>query len=188
MRCNGGSARRTSDCGCRTRTMIRKHETDAPSAKPASTRTPCCCSGLVTSWTCCPTPGRAGGGGGRRAAGRAPCLRSSPPPKFWQNPANCHSTLLNTDAAGLKVGDGDFWERIDATHKLIARDAMSKPQGVNSSAKRNASSKPDFDVPAKLRQERLDRGSVGEAFARGQVDGHGDLLWNAPTEVVHPPG
>ena len=47
---------------------------------------------------------------------------------------------------------------------------------VGSTVKRNGSSKPDFDVPAKLRQERLDRGSVGEAFARGEVDGHGDLL------------
>ena len=47
---------------------------------------------------------------------------------------------------------------------------------VDSSAKRNVSSEADFDVPAKLRQERLDRRSVAEAFARGKIDGHGDLL------------
>ena len=47
---------------------------------------------------------------------------------------------------------------------------------MDSTAKRNGSSKPDFDVPAKLRQERLDRGPVAEAFARGEVDGHRNLL------------
>ena len=47
---------------------------------------------------------------------------------------------------------------------------------MDSTAKRNGSSKPDFDVSAKLRQERLDRGSVAEALSRGEVDGHGDLL------------
>ena len=47
---------------------------------------------------------------------------------------------------------------------------------VDSTAKRNGSSKPDFDVPAKLRQEGLDGRSVSEALTRGEVDGHGDLL------------
>ena len=47
---------------------------------------------------------------------------------------------------------------------------------MDSSAKCNASSKPDFDVPAKLGQEGLDRGSVAKAFARGEIDGHGDVL------------
>jgi hypothetical protein len=32
---------------------------------------------------------------------------------------------------------------------------------VDSTVKRNGSSKPDFDVPAKLREKRLDRGPVG---------------------------
>ena len=47
---------------------------------------------------------------------------------------------------------------------------------VDSTAKRNGSSEPDCDVFAKLRQERLDRGSVPETLAWGEVDGHGDLL------------
>jgi hypothetical protein len=41
--------------------------------------------------------------------------------------------------------------------------------GVDSSAKRNGSSKSDFNFPAKPRQERLDGGSLSEAFARGEV-------------------
>ena len=53
---------------------------------------------------------------------------------------------------------------------------LDDPDLVHSRAKRNASSKPDCHIPAKLRQERLDRGFVAEAFARSEVDGHGDLL------------
>ncbi|MFQ8433099.1 FAD-dependent monooxygenase, partial [Amaricoccus sp. W119] len=43
---------------------------------------------------------------------------------------------------------------------------VSRWPGVDSIAKRNGSSKPDLDVPAKFGEERLDRGCVAEAFAR----------------------
>lgn len=47
---------------------------------------------------------------------------------------------------------------------------------VDSTAKRNGSSKSDFEVPAKLSEVGFDGRSVGEAFPGREVEGHGDLL------------
>jgi len=83
--------------------------------------------------------------------------------------------IAHVAVAGAGISGSDIRDMmLAAVERRFGTDRAS--QGVDSTAKCNGSSKADFDVPAKLRQEGLDGGSVSEAFARGEVDGHGDLL------------
>ena len=54
------------------------------------------------------------------------------------------------------------------------RGAQLSP--VDSGVKCNATMEADIDLLAKLPEEGLDRRSEAEAFARREVEGHGDFL------------
>ena len=89
------------------------------------------------------------------------CEAQATPPKAAARTLDAHRTRSAHDrelppdqtATTLECAPGiGQGERIELTGV-----GLSEEEGVDSSANRNGSSEPDFEVPAKLRQEGLDR-------------------------------